>query len=529
MYRILSASKDTYITDKYIAGDRCTTSNVGQAATLDLFKLYDETIVLSGTTVLSGVIELSRLLLQFDYEPLQQITASFLNINDSSFKAFLSLKDVYGGQTTPSNFSIRLIPVSKSWDEGRGFDVIAFRDLDTANFLTASVINGGADVWAISGAAASGSLGDPNIDIIVSGNLGAGLQDLTVTTQFPRGDENLLMDVTTLVSAAIAGQIPNYGWRLSFIDDQEQDDVTRFVKRFGSRQAKNPDLHPQLIIKYNDQLSDNMGDTLFNVSQSLFTFNRVNGQYQNYFSGSVEITGSNSLLFNLYGAKYLTYYTSSFSLSHSASITHLTRSLYSITQSFTGSQFLIGSVPQTGIYSASVNFNTVENFVLKDFLTGSTSQEFTYAWTSLDGTLTYASGKTLYKLPQGSPSNLEEKNWVVNITNLKQEYKSTEQARLRIFALDYNTEQSASRLPLQPKSVILNNLKWRMINAYSRKVVIPFDDVATLCSYDAEGMYFDLWMSDFAQGEVYEIELMITYGDKDYLISNQGFRFKVMP
>lgn len=529
MYRILSASKDTYITNKYIAGQRCTTSNVGQAATLDLFKLYDETTVLSGTVPVSGVLELTRLLLQFDYEPLQQVTASFLNINDPSFKAYLSLKDVYGGQTTPSNFSIRLMAVAQDWDEGRGQDVVAFRDLDTTNFVTASVVTGTPNVWFLSGAAESGSLGDSNIDVIVSGNLGAGLQDLTVTQQFARGDENLIMDVTTIVSAAISGDITNYGWRLSFIDEQEQDNITRFVKRFGSRQANNADLRPQLVIKYDDQLTDDMGNTLFNVSQSLFTFNRINGGYQNYFSGSSEVTGSDSLLFSLYGEKYVTYYTSSFSLSHSASINHLTRSLYSITQSFTGSQYLIGSVPQTGIYYADVNFNTVENTTLKDFLTGSTSQEFGYAWTSLDGTLTYASGKTLYKLPQGSISNVEEKNWVVNITNLKQEYKTSEQARLRIFALDYNTEQSASRLPLQPKSVILENLKWRLINAYSRKVVIPFDDVATLCSYDAEGMYFDLWMQDFAQGEVYEIELVITYGGKDYLISNAGFRFKVMP
>jgi hypothetical protein len=526
MYRLLSASKDTYITNKIIAGSPSVTSNVGQAGTLDLFKLYDETNV---STMVSGVIELSRFLLQFDYEPLQQITASFLNIADPSFKAFLNLKDVYGGQTTPSNFSIRLIPLSKSWDEGRGQDVVAFRDLDTANFLTASVVTGTPNVWFLSGAAESGSLGDPNIDIIVSGNLGAGLQDLTVTTQFARGDENLLMDVTTLVSAAIAGQMPNHGWRLSFVDAQEQDNVTRFVKRFGSRQAKNPDLNPQLIIKYNDQIRDDLGETLFNVSQSLFAYNRVNGGYQNFFSGSTEISGTNSLLLNLYGGKYITYTTSSFSLSHSASINHLTRSLYAITQSFTGSQFLIGSVPQTGIYYADVNFNTLENAVLSGFLTGSTSQEFRYAWTSLDRTVTYASGKTLYKLPQGSASNVEEENWVVNITNLKQQYKSSEQARLRIFALDYNTEQSASRLPLQPKSVILDNLKWRLINAYSRKVVIPFDNQATLCSYDSQGMYFDIWMQDFAQGEVYEFELMITYGGKDYLISNSGFRFKVMP
>ena len=43
MYRILSASKDTYITNKIINNTfRATDSNVGQAGTLDLFKLYNE-------------------------------------------------------------------------------------------------------------------------------------------------------------------------------------------------------------------------------------------------------------------------------------------------------------------------------------------------------------------------------------------------------------------------------------------------------------------------------------------------------
>ena len=43
MYRILSASKDAYITNKIINQSfRATDANVGQAGTLDLFKLYDE-------------------------------------------------------------------------------------------------------------------------------------------------------------------------------------------------------------------------------------------------------------------------------------------------------------------------------------------------------------------------------------------------------------------------------------------------------------------------------------------------------
>jgi hypothetical protein len=50
MYRILSASKDTYITNKIINGSfRATDANVGQAGTLDLFKLYNENS-LTGST-----------------------------------------------------------------------------------------------------------------------------------------------------------------------------------------------------------------------------------------------------------------------------------------------------------------------------------------------------------------------------------------------------------------------------------------------------------------------------------------------
>ena len=532
MYRILTASQDSYVSDKIIAGSRSTTSNVGQAATLDLFKLYDETTLVSASTVLSGVIELSRILIKFDYDLLQQITSSFLNTADASFKAYLSLKDVYGGQTTPSNFTITLMPLSKSWDEGRGSDVIAYRDLDTVNFLSAS----NTTPWQMSGArngAVSGTLGDALLDVYVSGNLGGGAGGLTVSQYFTRGDEDLLMDVTTLVSAAMrtTSPIPNNGWRLSYSAAEETDSNTYFVKRFGTKQAQSSVLRPQLIIKYNDQIQDDSGNTQFNTlnPQNIFTYNRVDGVAQNFISGSTEVTGANSLLLNLYAEKYITFTTSSWSTSHSASITHLTRSLYQLTQSFTGSQVMFGGAYETGIYSASVNMNTLTNTNLKNFLTASKSQQFRYEWLSFDLSCSYATGKATWKLPQGSVSNFDEENWVVNVTNLKQLYRSNERARLRLFILDYNTEQAASRIPLKPKSMIFDNIMWQIKKAYTGEIVIPFDDPATLCSYDGEGMYFNLWMQDLAVGEVYELSFLINHGGKDCLISKSGFVFKVMP
>ena len=146
MFRILKADKDAMITDKVINGKRVTDANTGQAGTLDLFKLSQETI-LSG----SRVDEISRLLIHFDLDPLRALTGSALDFSDPSFTAIIKLRDVFGGQTTPSNFTLAAFPLSKSFDEGAGFDISSFRDLDAANFLTASVSNS-VVLWTLSGA-----------------------------------------------------------------------------------------------------------------------------------------------------------------------------------------------------------------------------------------------------------------------------------------------------------------------------------------------------------------------------------------
>jgi hypothetical protein len=526
MYRILSASKDTYITSKIINNSRCVTSNVGQAGTLDLFKLYDETTLFSGSTALSGVIELSRILIQFDYSELAELTSSILDIGSPSFKAFLKLKDAYGGQTVPSNFSLKLIPLSKSWDEGRGFDIIGFRDLDSANFLTASISTGTVVSWSLSGANDLGNLNSPYIDAFISGNVGTGLEDLTVTQVFSRGDEDFYADVTKLVSASLAGIVPNYGFRIGFSESEEQDNYTRFVKRFGSRHANDKSLNPKLEIKYNDVISDDSGNSLFNISQSIFVYNELNSSYLNFISGSTQITGTNCLSLELIASKSVSFFTTSYSISHSASITYKTSSFAYISRNYSGSQFYIGSIPQTGIYYSNVNLNTNDD-ELRNYLSGSSTMTFLKSWKSSDGIITYSKEYVNYHLPQGKSSNTFEKNWIVNITNLKQVYNSSEKARLRVFVQDNNTEMVAYKFPVETRSLIVPNMKWRIIKAYTKEVIVPFDDIGTKLSTDGFGMYFDVYMNDLEKGELYQIEFIIPENGKDYYVSNKGFIFKI--
>lgn len=510
MYRLLPIFKDTYVTNKLVAGSGSISSNVGQAGTLDLFKIWAQ--VSSGST---PTIEKSRVLLHADLSGIRALTGSKVSISDPSFKCYLSLKDVYGGQTTPSNFTLVLNPLSKSWDEGRGSDVRAFRDLDAANWVTASVTAGTPSPWAVTGAGGAGS------DYLTS---------YEVKQTFLRGDEDLLMDVTSIVSATLVGLLPDYGWRLSYSASLEEDTNSYFVKRFGTRHTANNLLRPKLIFQFSDSIQDNGNQLVFGQANTVRTYKTVNGQYTNFVSGASQVTGSNCLMLVLVASKSITITTSSYFQNFSASITYRTGSYSYFSASFTGSQSSLGYLPLLGYYQAAVTLDSSSDAALASYLGTDKKATFQSYWKSLDGTVMYSSGAFLeFSLPQSQENVVTERNFVVNVTNLKTDYGSTDVARLRVFVQDRNTELPALHVPRPTKSLICQQMTWRLIDAFSRRVVIPFHSTATRLSSDGIGMYFDMYMSDLDTQVVYELEFKITENGQDYLITGEGFRFKVIP
>ena len=306
MYRIISASKDTYITNKIINNKfRATDANLGQAGTLDLFKLYAENISGSDTTP----IELSRILLKFD---LTEVTSmhndKIIDVGDSSFKAELCLHDVYGGQTTPNDFHIITFPLAKSFDEGTGYDVINYSDLDATNYITASFDGSTVVNWDLPGAMASGSLGDSDIDVIVSGTiLGQSSKiNLAPVQYFNTGEEDLKVDVTHFVSASVKSLMDNNGFLVAFSGSYEKDNFTYFVKRFASRNTTNETIRPKLIIKYNDTLADNHQNFEFDLSGSLYLNNFNRGSLTNVISGSAatKLTGENCMVLKIQSGSF---------------------------------------------------------------------------------------------------------------------------------------------------------------------------------------------------------------------------------
>jgi len=512
MHRTLRPLKDCYIVDRVIKSTRKWNANTGKAGSLDIFKLYGAT--LSGTVSNN---ELSRLLVKFDLTDLSDdFAAGKIDINSPSFNVSLKLFDVYGGQPNPTNFTLKLYPLSQSFDEGGGKDVVLFRDSDIANFLTASYVSGVQNLWHASGANAKGLLGSSDIDIIASGNLsdGLGIQNLWVTQSFTAGTENLVMDVTKIVSATLKSLMPDCGFRISFVESDENDTETRFVKRFGSLEASDPYVRPQLVVKFDDSVISHESNFTFDTSNTLFLYNYVKGNLQNVVSGTslTQITGSNSLLLKLVTR-------------HSAST-----GFEDFISYVTASQHRIGSTNVTGIYSASFTLTSATpKFQTK--LRQSGSVIFDQIWGSFDGTVSYYTGSLVGNPPGSSTGPTNPKRYYVNVTNISNEYSLTDTARMKVFFFDYSSPTvKLVRIPVETPSVIIENAHYSIRDAITDAVIIPFDQTynSTRMSADSQTMYFDVIMSSLFPGRSYVIDILVREGGQEQIYRDASPAFRVV-
>ncbi|MAE81387.1 MAG: hypothetical protein CMB80_01535 [Flammeovirgaceae bacterium] len=640
MYRILTGSKDAYITNKIIGNSfRATDANTGKAASIDLFKLYAESV--SGSD--ASPIELSRGLVKFDLKPLRELTSSFLDISHSSFQCTLKMFDVYGGQTCPSNFKLIVFPLSRSFDEGMGMDIVTFADLDSCNFISSSftdsedstaatatvtvdgiglvdletftlvdanggshvfTIDTGSDVvtnnsigvqsavlvsvaacaaqiaasindstattkgkitaddvaaivtctqlvkggqgnrtntgsptsmtigsfagglgidgWSSPGANKQGLLNSNDIDIISSGNLndGNGIVNLWRDQTFATGEENLSVDVTTIISATLKNIIPDKGFRISYSGSEETDSVTRFVKRFASIQTSDYSNRPRLEIRYNDSTQDHHKSSFFNITGSLFLNNLHRGKYSNILSGAsvIPITESNSLFLKL--------------TSGSAG-----RGTF-FEKIITASQHKIGKNYISGVYSASfcisqfsgTNLDEVRNRSLENEIKNAGSATFTEIWSSLDHTIGFLTGSLVINSVNRTSFNNQSKRLIVNITNMQPQYRNSDVTKFRVFVDDIDRPVKYKKLPLETPSQILTSLFYRVRDVNSGKIIIPFDTTTngTLCSTDSEGMYFIFYMDSLFGGRLYTLDFLVRDAGVDQVFTDVASHFRVV-
>jgi hypothetical protein len=512
MYLVLTASKDAYITNKILNNSyRAKDANTGRAGTLDLFKLYNESTLKPD----SNPIEISRILLKFNFDTLADLTSSTLDVTDSSFKCELKLYNIVNAQAVPRNYNICAYPLSKSFDEGRGRDVSGFADLDVCNFVTASYSNGTAYPWNVTGAGAHGLMGSTNLDCMSSGSLGAGVVDFGATQHFDEGTEDLVLDVTKIVSATLTNQMSNHGFRISFSGSEETDTKTRFVKRFGSRHAMNIFIRPTMHVSFNDTIQDHHESFIFDVSGSIFLTNYHRGTKANILSGSslTPLVGSDCMK--------VTIKTGSFSKSVNVSM-------------HTGSTTGTG---QTGIYSATFALPFSDQTVVgggatvHNFAVDSGSLTFEEYWHSTDGTIGFYTGSLTIDAPNRIASSFVARNPMIKMTNMQSKYAHTDKVKFRLFGVDtYAQQNTPAKTARNIKSVIYDEVYYRVVDSDAKKIVIPFSkgNKATQCSTDSDGLFFDFHMNALFTNRVYHFEFLIVDRGSEFRLTDTSPRFRIV-
>lgn len=503
MYKVIRADKDAYITDRVIKGERAHAANTGESSSLDLFKLYG----ITSTGSLPN-IELSRLLIHFNLDPIRSlVTNKKIDITNPTFSCKLKLFDVDGGQTVPANFTVVINPLSRSFDEGFGRDVVLYEDNDVCNFLTGSRADGS---WILSGAN-SGGHNSLTHDYLTTATLNAGISSsLEVNQLFTLGTEDLNVDITRIVSATLANIIPDKGFRIAFSASHETDTRTYFVKRFASRHAYNEDFHPQLIFTFDNSVQDDTAAFYLDSSSSMFVHNFESGRPTNFLLGTTRVTGSNSLIFRLETAI-------------SGGFSNFV---------FTGSQYLIGSnplLPVSGVYSASVHVSQ-NNAVIKSKLQISSSILFTPIWGSLDGTVGYFTGSSIraFKPVRGS-SQLTHKQ-SVSVLNVNPTYFTTDEPTFKLMIFDaFSPNLIATKVPIANPGLVIRDAHYQIRNVQTDKIIIPFDSTlnSTRVSSDSEGMYFKVDMSNLVNKRTYIIDIMITTNGQVTTYKNASAHFTI--
>lgn len=492
MFKIIKADKDTYVTNKVVNGERSHNANVGIASSLDLFKLYGNTF--SGS---SPNFELSRLLLHFDLTSLSDLLSSGkIDISHPSFFAKLQLFDVYGGQPTPERFTLSVNPLSKSFDEGAGRDVVYYQDRDTANFLTASYESG--DVkWIDEGCGKSGSVGSA-CDFFTG--------SIATFQFFKTGEENLDVDVTPMISGVLTGLLPDAGFRISYSTQEEANYQTYFVKRFASRHAYDETKHPRLFVGYDDSFQDRTQGMTFDSSTPVFFFNYDKGEPKNLSTGVGELTGNDCLLLKM----------------------HLNLSGTSHDFYFSASQY------KTGIYSASIYLSSSNQYIHSATLQSGSTLKFTPVWSSTDESIAFQTGSAIkVSSPTRGLRNISPKKFAVSIYGLSSVHRSNETPTLRVSIFDYTSPMiMLAKTPVNsPDSFqgVVSDAFYSVRDAVTQQVIVPFDTTkgSTRISSDGEGLFFKLDMSNFVTERTYVIDLMIKVGGEYQHYAGASPVFKV--
>tara|TARA_Y100000034_G_scaffold136558_1_gene213819 strand:- start:4612 stop:6600 length:1989 start_codon:yes stop_codon:yes gene_type:complete len=173
---------------------RGTGSNAGVADVVEVFSTYG---VASATSQ-----ELSRILVEFPVASISADRSAGKIPASGSVSFFMKMYNAKHAHTVPENFTLSILPVAQSWQEGTGMDLLGHQDdtkgIPGSNWMSAS----NTSPW-------TGS--NYTLNDCVGGSYRTGALDPQFKQTFRTGLEDLEIEVTPLVEHWVAGTIDNYG------------------------------------------------------------------------------------------------------------------------------------------------------------------------------------------------------------------------------------------------------------------------------------------------------------------------------
>ena len=490
------ATKDNTITNAYGVdlSNRATGSNMGAADILEVFSIY-------GLQTTSSA-ELSRVLIQFPVDDITTDRSDGKIPEPGSVNFYLRMFNARHSEQLPTNFTVNVLAISSSWQEGFGLDMESYKDKTKDNIEGSNWMNRLKNTtWNKVG-------GDYHSSSYVSGST---MPNYTFT--FNDGGEDLLVDVTMAVEEWIGESQENYGFGVfltssfegssSFagnLDDgpvlHNPDGQTKsfYTKRFFSRGTEFFFKKPCIEARWDSRVRDDRGNFYASSSLAPAADNLNNLYFYNYIRGKLtDIPHSETVTVNIYASED--------DVPAGSIITSA-----------------VASKTSTGIYRVELAVSTTAS-ILHDVWSGSIGGE-------------YKTGSLKIKsFHSASLLSDDYKNFVTKVTNLKPSYTKNEKARFRVFTRPRNysptiytvasTDIEGTTIPSASYEIIRMVDEHTVINNSTGSTTLH-----TYLSYDNSGSYFDLDMSLLEPGYMYGIKLAFHSSD-DWREQEEVFKFRV--
>lgn len=459
------ATKDNTLTNAYEPDlvTRGTGSNMGQSDILEVFTIYGQTS--SSADGLSR--EKANILLEFDTT---QIVADKTSGAISSGSAFyLKLYNCKHPQTLPHDFSLEVLNVTEEWQEGLGLNMNDYSDLTYDVRGSNWIMRSGSQTWGTGGGLKPGG---------ASGSI-------IYSAAFPVGDENLEVDITSLVNRWVDGEETNNGVVIRLSSSLAEQNRSYYTKMFFGRNSHNWFERPVIEARWDSAKLDDRGSFYLSSSlvsaqdnlNTIYLYNYQRGRLANIPSigGALD----REILVSLYA--------------QTGAGEDPVQLVADGTYVRSANRYVVtGGWVSKGIYSASFAY------------TGTPTTETIYdVWFSGSHTIQNASTATK-QFTTGSISIKRASalqysytpKYVFAVSNRNQNYYYNQVHRIRLYAREKNWSPNIyTTATTVPNSLVFESCSYQVYRSSDRKVVIPYNTgstQATRLSYDVSGNYFDL-------------------------------------